>query len=74
MSALPLSTQELMTQAPALFTEQPHHEASDKYHFIPTIEEIGNMRVFFRFSNVELFHSCIAQNFCQRINYVLGRE
>jgi len=44
MSALPLSTQELITQAPALFTKQPHNEVSDKYHFIPTIEVINQIK------------------------------
>ena len=33
----PLNNKELQKQAPTLFTEQPHHEVSDKYHFIPTI-------------------------------------
>ncbi len=36
----PLTHTELMAQAPALFTEQPHFEVSDKYHFIPTINVI----------------------------------
>ncbi len=39
MSA-PLTHTELMAQAPALFTEEPHYEVSDKYHFIPTIDVI----------------------------------
>ncbi len=43
MSALPLTTTELMTQAPALFTEQPHYEVSEKYHFIPTIDVINEI-------------------------------
>ena len=37
MSINPLTIKELQEQAPALFTEQPHYEVSDKYHFIPTI-------------------------------------
>ena len=38
MSALyPLTNEELYKQAPTLFTQQPHYEVSDKYHFIPTI-------------------------------------
>ncbi|HIP19020.1 MAG TPA: DUF932 domain-containing protein [Sulfurovum sp.] len=41
MSAInPLTHTELMNQAPALFTEEPHFEVSDKYHFIPTIDVI----------------------------------
>lgn len=36
----PLTHTELMAQAPALFTEEPHYEVSDKYHFIPTINVI----------------------------------
>lgn len=44
MSALPLSTTKLMSQAPALFTEEPHYDVSDKYHFIPTIEVINEIK------------------------------
>lgn len=45
MSALyPLSNVELLDKAPALFTEEPHHETSDKYHFIPTIEVINEIK------------------------------
>ena len=44
MSILPLSNQELMNQAPALFTEQPHFEVSEKYHFIPTIDVINEIK------------------------------
>ena len=42
MSALinPLTHTELMAQAPALFTEEPHYDVSEKYHFIPTIDVI----------------------------------
>ena len=36
----PLTHTELYEQAPALFTEEPHFEVSDKYHFIPTIDVI----------------------------------
>ena len=31
MSILPLSENELRNQAPALFTEEPHFDVSDKY-------------------------------------------
>lgn len=43
MSINPLTHTELLEQAPALFTEQPHHEVSDKYHFIPTIDVITDI-------------------------------
>ena len=36
----PLTHTQLYEQAPALFTEEPHYEVSDKYHFIPTIDVI----------------------------------
>jgi hypothetical protein len=42
----PLNNQELREIAPSLFTEQPHYEVSDKYHFIPTIEIIENLRSY----------------------------
>ena len=44
MSILPLSNQELMNQAQALFTEEPHSEVSEKYHFIPTIDVINEIK------------------------------
>ena len=44
MSKFPLTHSELMKQAPALFTEQPHSEVSDKYHFIPTINVINEIK------------------------------
>ncbi len=44
MSAMiPLTQAELLAEAPALFTDEPHHEVSDKYHFIPTIDVIGRI-------------------------------
>lgn len=48
MSALqkPLSDEELFTLAPTLFTQEPHYEVSDKYHFIPTIDVIKEIREF----------------------------
>jgi len=42
----PLTYAELMAQAPALFTEEPHNEVSDKYHFIPTIDVITAITKF----------------------------
>jgi len=45
MSALnPLTTDELLAQAPALFTEEPHFEVSEMYHFIPTIDVINEIK------------------------------
>ncbi|MCX6076289.1 MAG: DUF932 domain-containing protein [Campylobacterales bacterium] len=44
MSKFPLTHAELMKQAPALFTEQPHYDVSDKYHFIPTIDVIDEIK------------------------------
>jgi hypothetical protein len=45
MSALnPLTDKELLAQAPTLFTKEPHFEVSDKYHFIPTIDVINEIK------------------------------
>ncbi|WP_415397822.1 DUF932 domain-containing protein [Sulfurimonas sp. CS5] len=44
MSKLPLSNEQLKAQAPALFTEEPHNDVSDKYHFIPTIDVINEIK------------------------------
>lgn len=45
MSALnPLTDQELRSKAPTLFTQQPHAEVSQKYHFIPTIDIVNEIR------------------------------
>ena len=44
MSKFPLTHTELMKQAPALFTEEPHFDVSDKYHFIPTIDVINEIK------------------------------
>ncbi|SFV52011.1 protein of unknown function DUF932 [hydrothermal vent metagenome] len=46
MSQLPLTHTELMKQAPALFTEQPHYETSDKYHFVSTIDVVTQITAF----------------------------
>ncbi len=40
----PLTNEELKQIAPSLFTQQPHHEVSEKYHFIPTIDVIEELR------------------------------
>ena len=40
----PLTQDELLAQAPALFTEKPHYEASDKYHFVSTIDVINEIK------------------------------
>jgi hypothetical protein len=44
MSISPLTINQLKEQAPTLFTEQPHHEVSDKYHFIPTINVVNEIK------------------------------
>ena len=44
MSQFPLTNEELKQQAPALFTEEPRYDVSDKYHFIPTIDVIEEIR------------------------------
>ncbi|UCN00133.1 DUF945 domain-containing protein [Sulfurimonas sp. SWIR-19] len=44
MSQFPLTNEQLQAQAPALFTEEPHFDVSDKYHFIPTIDVIEEIR------------------------------
>lgn len=44
MSAIPLTNDQLKAQAPALFTTEPHSDVSDKYHFIPTIDVIDEIR------------------------------
>ena len=40
----PLNNDELRIQAPSLFQDQPYHEVSDKYHFIPTIDIVEQLR------------------------------
>lgn len=40
----PLSNEELEQLAPSLFTDEPYFEASDKYHFISTIDVIEEIR------------------------------
>jgi len=40
----PLNNQELKSKAPTLFTQEPHCEVSDKYHFIQTIDVIEEVR------------------------------
>jgi len=44
MSKFPLTNEQLKQQAPVLFTEQPHIEASDKYHFVSTIDVIKEIK------------------------------
>lgn len=44
MSVRPLSNEQLKNQAPALFTEEPHFDVSSKYHFIPTIDVIEEIK------------------------------
>ena len=40
----PLTNEQLRVKAPSLFQDQPYHEVSSKYHFIPTIEIIEQLR------------------------------
>ena len=44
MSVIPLSNQELQRIAPSLFATEPYHRVSDRYHFIPTIDVIENLK------------------------------
>jgi len=44
MSSNPLTNVQLKQQAPALFTQQAHSDVSDKYHFIPTIDVVEEIR------------------------------
>ena len=40
----PLNNDELKIKAPTLFTNEPHFEVSEKYHFIPSIDVIEEIR------------------------------
>ena len=40
----PLTNEQLRAKAPSLFQDQPYHEVSSKYHFIPTIDIIEQLR------------------------------
>jgi len=44
MSQFPLTNEQLKGLAPTLFTQEPHAKVSDKYHFIPTINVIEEIR------------------------------
>jgi len=44
MSVKPLSNEELRVKAPTLFTQEPHFDVSEKYHFIPTIDVIEEIK------------------------------
>ena len=44
MSQFPLTNEQLKEQAPALFTEEPHFDVSDKYHFVSTIDVINEIK------------------------------
>ena len=44
MSNFPLTNEQLQELAPTLFTQEPHFEVSDKYHFIPTIDVIEEIK------------------------------
>jgi len=45
MSTMPLTNEQLKQKAPVLFTEEPHFNVSDKYHFIPTIDVINEIKL-----------------------------
>ena len=44
MSVNPINTKELEILAPTLFTQEPHSDTSDKYHFIKTIDVIEEIK------------------------------
>jgi hypothetical protein len=44
MSKMPLTNEQLKQQAPALFTEEPHYNTSDKYHFIKSIDVVNEIK------------------------------
>lgn len=44
MSKFPLTNQQLKQQAPVLFTEEPHYETSEKYHFVSSIDVINEIK------------------------------
>jgi len=46
MSQFPLTNEQLLQQAPALFTQEAHSEVSDKYHFVSTIDVIDEIKSF----------------------------
>ena len=39
----PLTNEQLKAKAPSLFQDQPYHEVSSKYHFIPTIVSVSRI-------------------------------
>jgi len=45
MSKIPLTNEQLKQQAPALFTEEPHYNTSDKYHFIKSIDVVNEIKL-----------------------------
>lgn len=44
MSHMPLTIQQLQVQAPVLFTEEPHFQTSNKYHFVSSIDVINEIK------------------------------
>ncbi|WP_373002020.1 DUF932 domain-containing protein [Sulfurimonas sp.] len=44
MSTIPLTNEQLKQQAPALFTEEPHYNTSDKYNFIKSIDVVNEIK------------------------------
>lgn len=41
---LPLTIEQLQNQAPVLFTEEPHFQTSEKYHFVSSIDIINEIK------------------------------
>ena len=41
---LPLTIEQLQNQAPVLFTEEPHFQTSEKYHFVSSIDVINEIK------------------------------
>lgn len=43
-NATPLTNEQIQRYAPSVFAGQPHHDRSDRYAFVPTVEVIDGMR------------------------------
>ena len=75
MSVNPISTKELEILAPTLFTEEPHSDVSDKYHFIKTIDVIEEIKahnwypVSVKVSNVRDIEKNGFQQHCVRFRH-----
>ena len=75
MSVNQISTKELEILAPTLFTEEPHSDVSDKYHFIKTIDVIEEIKahnwypVSVKVSNVRDIEKNGFQQHCVRFRH-----